>query len=304
MDRRADKPGGAPTLKIDFIVNPKAGWRFRLRDRIAIIEKAFSKGKEDYRIQVTRGRGDATRMARQAVEAGTDLVVAVGGDGTVNEVASSLIHTPATLGVIPVGSGNVLAREFGIPLNIKRACQVLKSGQTRQIDVGKIGERYFLTVAGTGLDAYVVKRYDEKSRWRGILPYFYLTFLTFFQYKPQEVRLRLPDQEIVTEPLLVAFANIKRIGGWIIIAPEARPDDGLLDVCILKNLSFGQALRCVPSLFTGKLMETSALKVYQVDHLEVIKPAHWPYQVDGEPVLGSSCLSVSLLPGALRLRCP
>lgn len=291
-------------MKVDFIVNPKAGSRFRFRDRVAIIEKAFSGGGWDYRILTTRQRGDAARMAQQAVEEGCELVVAVGGDGTVNEVASGVIHTPATLGVIPVGSGNVLARELGIPLNIRRACQTLKNGRTRQIDVGRIGERYFLTVAGTGLDAYVVKRYDERSRCRGILPYFYLAFVTFFQYQPQEIRLRLPDQEIVTTPLLVAFANIKQVGGWIIIAPQARPDDGLLDVCILKNLSFWQALRCLPSLFTGKLIETSALTVYKVDHLEVIKPAHWPYQVDGEPVMGDSCLLVSLLPGALRLRCP
>lgn len=291
-------------MKIDFIVNPKAGWRFRLRDRVAIIEKAFSGGSWDYRIRVTRQRGEATLIARQAVEDGCELVVAVGGDGTVNEVASGLIHTPATLGVIPVGSGNVLARELGIPLNIRKACQTLKSGRTRQIDVGQIGERYFLTVAGTGLDAYVVKRYNERSRCRGILPYFYWTLLTFFQYQPQEVRLRLPDREIVTTPLLVAFANIKQVGGWVIIAPQARPDDGLLDVCILKNLSFWQALRCLPSLFTGKLMKTSALTVYKVDRLEVIKPAHWPYQVDGEPVMGDSCLPVILLPQALKLRCP
>ena len=291
-------------MKIDFIVNPRAGRRFRLRDRIAVIEKAFSGEEWDYRIHNTRHRGDATGLARQAIESGSELLVAVGGDGTVNEVASGLIHSSAGLGVIPVGSGNVLAREFQIPLNINKACQVLKNGRTRQIDVGKIGERYFFSVAGTGLDAYVVRRYDERSHWRGILPYFYLTFLSFFQYEPQEVRLRLPDQEIVTTPLLVAFANIKQVGGWIVIAPQAKPDDGLLDVCVLKNLSFWQALRCVPSLFTGKLMETSALKVYKADHLEIIKPTHWPYQVDGEPALGNSCLSVSLLPRALRLHCP
>ncbi|MBL7075293.1 diacylglycerol kinase family lipid kinase [candidate division KSB1 bacterium] len=290
-------------FKIKFILNPIAG-RGRNGARMKrILASVLDKFPCEYHIQQTVGRGDALRTAREAIREGFDVVAAVGGDGTVNEVASALVNSDACLGIIPIGSGNGLARGLGIPLQLKKACQILCQGKFRRIDVGKIQGRYFFATAGVGFGAVVTKRLNTRSR-RGLLPHFYVGLQEFFNYSPKKIALRFDHRQITVKALLVAVANTIQFGNGAIIAPQAQPDDGLLDICIINDLNILQAIYHLPKLFTGHIDRTRYFEIYRSSNVEIILPGPAPIQVDGEALDGDARLKVSLVPKALKVMVP
>lgn len=292
-------------MKAKIIVNPISGRGRRPQADISNLRRIFT----DYGIEthVVRQRmtGHATSLARGAVDQGFDIVVAVGGDGTVNEVVCGLVNSKVPLGIVPAGSGNGLAREFGIPMKMNAACQTIIKGRTRVVDVGKMDDRFFLGTAGFGYDALAVKIFEEKwgSR-RGLLPYFHVAFAGFLEYRAHPVRLKFNDRQITVFPLLVTAANTTQFGGGAVIAPRAKPDDGLLDVCIIHQLSFLKALFHWPKLFIGGIDRLPQWEVYRTDSLEISSDFPLPIHVDGEPVPESTHVQVNLLPGALQIRVP
>lgn len=291
------------THKIKFILNPIAG-RGRNWDRMKrILSRVLAVFPCEYDIQQTVCRGDALRTASEAVQEGFDVVTAVGGDGTVNEVATALINSDACLGIIPMGSGNGLARGLGIPLQFKKACQILCEGKFRRIDVGKIQDRYFFATFGVGFGALVTKRLNTRSR-RGVLPHFYVGLQEFFNYLPEEITLRFDHQQITVKALLVAVANTVQFGNGAIIAPQAQPDDGLLDICIINDLNILQAVYHLPKLFTGHIDRTRYFENYRFSNVEIILHRPAPIQVDGEALDGDARLKVSLIPKALKVMIP
>ena len=286
--------------KIKFILNPIAG-SGRNRERMErILSEILAELPCEYDIQQTIGRGDALRTAHEAVQGGFDVVAAVGGDGTVNEVASALVNSNVCLGIIPMGSGNGLARGLGIPLQPKKACQILCAGKVRRIDVGKIQNRYFFATFGVGFGVVVAKRFNARSR-RGPLPYFYIGFREFFNYQPKEVILKFDHRQITVKALLVAVANTNQFGNGAIIAPQAQPDDGLLDICIINDLNILQAVYHLPKLFTGYIDRTRYFEIYRSSNVEIIRPWPAPIQVDGETLDGDAKVRVSLIPRALKV---
>jgi len=293
------------TLKIRIVVNPISGQGRRPQDDIVELERIFADYGIKSQVICLQMRQQATLLAREAVTEGFDMVVAVGGDGTINEVVCGLVNSEVPLGIVPAGSGNGLARAFGIPLKIRQACRTIIQGRTREVDVGKMNDRFFLGVAGIGYDALVSKLFE--NRWgkrRGLLPYFHTAFRAFLQYKAIPVRLQLGDRNLEVVPLLVTVANTAQFGGGAVIAPQAKPDDGLFDVCIIRDLSFLKALFHWPKLFTGRIDLMSQLSVYQTDSLEISSDLTVPVHVDGEYVGESTHLRVTLLPSALRIRVP
>ena len=288
---------------IKFILNPIAGGGRNGNRMKRVLEKVLDKFPCEYEIQQTVGRGDALRTAREAVQDGFDMVVAVGGDGTVNEVASAVVNSNVCLGIIPTGSGNGLARGLGIPLNLKKACQILCEGKFRRIDVGKMQGRYFFATSGVGFGAAVTKRLDTRSR-KGVLPHFYIGLQEFFNYSPEEITLRFDHRQIKVKALLVAVANTIQFGNGAIIAPQAQPDDGLLDICIINDLNILQAVYHLPKLFTGHIDRTRYFETYRSSNVEIILPGPAPIQVDGESLDGDARLKVSLIPKALKVIIP
>ena len=288
-------------MKVKFILNPIAG-KGKIRKRLSdVIKKVLADGGVEYDIQITGARGEATFMSQEAVKDNFDLVVAVGGDGTINEVASGLVNSNSSLGIIPSGSGNGLALGLGIPLDIEQACKVLFEGKTKNIDVGKIEGRYFFNVAGTGLDARVADQYNKKSKRRGILPYIYIAIKEGVMYKPIETVLRFNDMEMKIMPLLIEIANLKYFGGGAVIAPEAEPDDGLFDVCVMRNIGVIKGLYHAPKLFTGKIAKVSGVEFYRTDMIEIKAEKVFPYQVDGDIIDTVTELKISLLKKALKV---
>jgi diacylglycerol kinase family enzyme len=181
---------------------------------------------------------------------------------------------------------------------------LLLDGKVRKIDAGKIEDKYFFIVAGMGFDAVVGKLFDDQSL-RGPLPYFTIGFREFLFYRPEVFTLRFDDKQVKVKALLVAIANTKQWGNGAIIAPRAEPDDGLLDICVIRKVGFLQALIHLPKIFTGRIENVH--KYYQYfksKSVQVVRQSSGPFHTDGEPNEGKKVLNVSIIPKALKLLVP
>jgi len=167
--------------KATIIINPISGGRSNKEPLVKRISRMLTERDIECNVQYTGQRGEATELAQEAANAGNNMVVAIGGDGTINEVASGLVNTDIVLGIIPLGSGNGLARSLDIPMNPGKAATLLFEGREYVMDVGKLNERYFFLVAGVGFDAAVGKSFDEHHT-RGPIPYFYLSTKQYLEY--------------------------------------------------------------------------------------------------------------------------
>lgn len=287
--------------KIKFIVNPIAGFR---RDKQFIIARLQKIGGDfDMVIEKTSCRGEGRTLAAAAAREGFDTVVAIGGDGTVNEAASALAGTATALGIIPRGSGNGLARSLGIPMNPEHAIRIACSGQRRRIDVGLAAHRHFVVVTGVGFDATVGKLFDE-TYWRGPLPYFYLGMKKLLTYQPRQVQLSFEKQTLKLKPFLIAVANTCQYGNGAMIAPHARCDDGQLDICIVDDANKFSILRHLPKLFNGTIERVPHIRYYRSS--EIVMEGEGPllFHVDGEPETIDGALRISVLPRALQVIVP
>jgi YegS/Rv2252/BmrU family lipid kinase len=284
--------------KIKFIINPNAGFRRDKRYLYDLIRRRC-KGL-DFKIAHTHGPGDATHMAQQAADEGYATVVAVGGDGTVNETASGLVGTETALGIIPRGSGNGLARSLNIPLQAAKALEVIGTGKTYCIDAGRAAHRYFFVVTGVGFDASVGSKFNTAS-WRGPLPYFYLAAREFANYQPEPLRLHLENNVLEMTPFLVTIANTQQYGNGAVIAPHARPDDGILDVCVIRPMNFAEFVMNAPKLFNGKADTIPLITYYRSKFAAIEKPGPVLFHVDGEAQTAESPVEISVLPQALKV---
>ncbi len=289
--------------KVKLVYNPKSGLMRSPAIIRRLIEHTLEEAPFVYDFAQTNYRGHAREIAAQAAADGYDAVVAVGGDGTANEVASGLLYTPCALGIIPIGSGNGLARGLSIPISVRRAARLLLDGSIRLFDAGQIEDRYFFVVTGIGFDALIGKLFDDRSL-RGPLPYFYIGVREFFFYRPETFTLMFDDKKLTVRALLVTIANSKQWGNGVFIAPHAEPDDGLLDVCILHRINALRAMYHFPKLFTGKIDKVREYERYQTTSLKIIREKPGPFHVDGEPVEAQTTLHITIKPHALRVIVP
>jgi len=292
-------------LKAKFIINPISGRRKNIRKEIQTINEIFSTRSAQADFHITNHPGEATDIADQSVTKGFDIIVSVGGDGTVNEVANALEGTDIPLGIIPRGSGNGLARALGIPLNIKRACQTLLENNFSRIDVGVINGKKFFNMTGIGLDAQIGWHFNKNyGKRRGFLPYVMSGFKVFFKFDREEVVVKLNGKTIKITPLLITITNSSQYGSGAIISPKADPSDGLLDVCLIRNMRFFTGLYHTPKLFTGTIEKVPYLTIYRASKIDIIRPSPAPFHIDGEPHMGEAHLKIRLLPKALKICLP
>lgn len=288
--------------KVRFIRNPKSGI-LRIQNVIRnTIENTF-KDQFDFDICETKYPGHAHELAQEAVENKYDAVVAMGGDGTTNEIGSALIHTDTALGIIPMGSGNGLARGLHIPLSTTKAAQVLESGEIVTIDAARIENKTFFIVTGMGFDAVIGKVFNQQQV-RGLIPYFTIGFREYFSYKPEVFVLRFDGRQVIATALFITIANLKGWGGGAIISPEARYDDGLLDICILHRAPTWYILANLYKLFTGGVVKLRHYSRYQAKHIEILRESAGPFHFDGEVHDGGTTLNVSIIPQALNVIAP
>jgi diacylglycerol kinase (ATP) len=290
-------------LKIQFIINPSAG-HGNYKQIIHDIETIFSGSGFCYDIAMPSYQGEATLLAREFAS-NHDIVVAVGGDGTINEVLNGLIGTDTIFGIIPAGTGNGIAREFGLPFNPKEACKTILSGHIKWMDVGNADGRYFMGFAGTGFDAMIARFAGElRGPFRGIWVYFYAGLMLFHRYKPQLLRIKIDSELVEVRPLIVAIANTKRYGGRALIAPDATPDDGLFDICIIKSMGALPLIRHLPKLFNGKHVNLSYVKIYKGENVTIQADEPIPFHIDGESMDGYRSIQFTIVPKAIKLLVP
>ena len=246
-------------LHTAFIINPKSGTPKFVSRVHYLIRKHLGKDNRGVSVYKSRYPGHVYEIAARVADEGYDMCVAVGGDGTMNETARGLINSDTALGVIPTGSGNGYARNIGLPLRVEPALSIIENPSFRQIDVGRINEHIFLVSCGIGWEAVIATLF-EGSRIRGILPYYQLTVSTFLQYEPQEIKIESNpgNWQYNGRPLLFSVANMKEYGVGVSIAPEAKDDDGFLDICLIPGIA------CSTRLNTARICSAEKPPIYRV----------------------------------------
>jgi YegS/Rv2252/BmrU family lipid kinase len=288
------------------VINPISGAgrrrdlaRIRAEHAAALVEAH----EIDAEIIVTERQGHARELAEAARHRGVTLFLAWGGDGTVNEVASAIVHSNASLAIVPSGSGNGLARELGIPFDPAAAFEIAFEGRTRQIDAGELDGRWFFNLAGIGLDARVAHRFAEGGlRRRGFARYLELAARELLTFQPEHLTIGTGGPAMSTRPLLVAIANARQYGNGALIAPQARVDDGKLDLVIVDNRSVWAVMRQVPRLFSGELARVPGVSMAQVTTVNISCAQPVAYHVDGEPYVGGGSVNACVRPRALRVK--
>jgi diacylglycerol kinase (ATP) len=253
-------------------------------------------------VLVTRARGDARAFSQQARDRGVGLVIAWGGDGTINEVAGALVRSDTTLGIVPGGSGNGLARDLGIPLGARPALEVAATGGTRRIDSGRIDDNWFFNVAGVGLDALIARYIARPDARRGLAGYARVTFGELPRYRPKSYQIEWQGHSEPHRALFIAFANSRQYGNGAQIAPAARLDDGQLDLVIVDAQPLWRIVGRIPDLFRGRLQPGRGLSMAKIASA-VIRAEHpIAYHADGEPCVGGTAVTVTVQPDSLAVR--
>lgn len=292
------------TEKVLVLLNPVSG--FISKDiAIALIVRKLRRHFASVSLVYTNSPADAQKITHQGLNH-FDLFVAFGGDGTVNSVATSLLNTQKTLGILPGGSGNGLARNLNIPLSWLRALDTLIHGHDVFIDAGKINDIYFYNVAGIGLDGLISKKFNLESKTRGLLSYVYLTLKGIIEMPSFNVRISTLETEFEDEIMILALANFREYGGNVVIAPYASPYDHQLDLCILNKFKLIKSSLNVQRIFTGNIDKFPFYKSFRFTRTSIRSlQGPIPFHFDGE--YGGRELAefdVSVVPAALKVRIP
>jgi YegS/Rv2252/BmrU family lipid kinase len=287
-------------LKYLFLLNPVAGVGER-RDFLRMIAAACHEKGVDHTILFTRSPGDAKKIIRKRFDK-FDVFVAVGGDGTMNEVGSALAGTTGTMGLIPAGSGNALGRELGLSMKPKVAIQQLLNGHVIQIDTGLVNGRRFMNVCGLGFDDHIARVF-AKATSRGPIPYFKATIREFFSYGPGTYEVETNGIKANYSAFVLTVANTAQYGNNAFIAPKATITDGMLDFCALKPFGFFRALGLGFRLF-NKTIDRSPRCTYFKTKAMVIRGRNLNFHVDGEPVQNNDPVEISIDPLSLNVIVP
>ncbi len=282
-----------------FIINPHSGNKKDLDQILSLIQDRFSSKISE--IKYSEYAGHARILAREGVDLQIETIVAVGGDGTLNEVGSQLVNTDSILGLLPRGSGNGFARSLGIPLDFYKAIETLLNPKILTIDTVQLNEDYYLGVAGAGFDAMIAHAFQNFGP-RGPLPYFYLGAKAFFKYDYPEFRIKESGHNKPIHPLIITVANTRQYGNGAIIAPLADYQDGLLEVCIVHKIPWYKLLQSLPMLFTGRINNSAFYSTFQAEKIVIENNSiDGIYHMDGEPRSGGQVLRFQVVPSSLKV---
>lgn len=285
-----------------LIINPKAG-NSSTKKAIASVIDVFEKEQIAFEYSYTEKLGSAFELAKKAKAQKYDVVVAVGGDGTVNEVARGLMGSGIAMGIIPLGSGNGFARELKISFNVSKAAQTLINGYNRIVDLWKMNDNIFLCTSGMGFDAKVAHLMNN-SNTRGKLRYFWLTISEIMVFKPVNAVFVIDGKNIERSILLATFANAGQWGNNAYIAPGAKLDDGLLDVVIIPPVLKILYPIIGISLFLRGINKLKFVERYRVDSVSIVNASTNLFHFDGETVRMQFPVQISLCKENLIVRVP
>ena len=283
---------------IAFIVNPISGTK--AKNRVAkLIRELLDLQQFAPTVVVTEYAGHATQLAQQFAMEDYYAVVAVGGDGTINEVASGLIGTNTALGIVPNGSGNGFARHLDISTRMNRAIEMLNNSEVINVDYGLVNDQPFFSTCGVGFDAVVAQDFSDSTR--GFKGYLQSIFKDFFQYKADTYQLKGEGIDITTSAFLVNFANAGQWGYDAYIAPKASVQDGWLDVAIVSEFPITAAAGLALSLFTKNIDEKLHMNTIRTKELTLTRASEGAMHIDGTPMVMPAELHVKIVEEGLKV---
>ena len=290
--------------KIVFIVNPKAGISPKSKVVIELLAgNIIPSSRFIPEVIFTERPGHATEIAANAIANGADIIVASGGDGTVNEVASALVDTDIPMGILPAGSGNGLARCLGISMSYALALRTIIRGNTKLMDVATVNDKLYTSIAGIGFDAFVAQKFAESSI-RGMISYMQIILNEFSSYKPVTYNLTIDGEEFEKQALMIVFANSNQFGFNTKIAPDAKVDDGYLDICVVKKMPVTQLLNVGYNTMRGTLGNTGFAEYFRGKEISITNIHDPLMNIDGEPKIMNSPVSIKIKPLCLRVIVP
>lgn len=285
--------------KILFVINPVSGKKSK--EKIPdLIKQSFDDDTFDVKIIFTQFAGEATQLVKKNIAKGYNKIVAVGGDGTVNEVASGIVETDAVLGIIPLGSGNGLARHLNIPMKIKKALSLIKNAHPIKIDYGKINDRKFFCTTGVGFDAHIGNVFS-KLEGRGFANYIKATFSEFRKYQPKRYEILMNGTTIMRDAFLITFANASQYGNNAHIAPKADIQDGKLEVAILRQFPLITAPGIGARLFLKNIDKSVYLETFKCSSIILKRKDADVVHFDGEPEEMGNVLNINIVPQGLNV---
>ncbi len=284
---------------IHFIINPISGTgkQVNIEEKIKLEIDSL---KFDTFLHYTAHKGHATELAQQLVSENATIVVAVGGDGTVNEVAQALLYNPTILGIIPTGSGNGLARHLGIPQQVQKSLRLLNTLNTREIDSCKANDQFFINVSGIGYDAHISHCF-AKERIRGMKTYVKLILSEWWSYKVKHYKILVNGEQLLNdEAVQVSFANGTQFGNNVIISPESIDNDGELELCILKPFNFYEIPHLLLALATRRFHLHKRMQIIKCTSATIITEGAKAH-LDGEPKYLGDKIALKVNPKSIRV---
>ncbi len=285
--------------KIAFIINPFSGTG-KKEELPLLIQKELDARLFEPKIVFTQYRGHGTELAKDFVKKGYSNVVAVGGDGTVNEIAQALVHTDCSLGIIPIGSGNGLARHFNIPMNTRKAIEQLNTSESILMDYGIVNDKPFFCTCGTGFDAYVSTEF-AKGKKRGIMSYIEKIITGYFSYKSQNYHLKGNGIDLTAKAFVLTFANASQWGNNAYIAPQASVQDGKLDISIMSNFPIIAIPGLALQLFAKTIDKDLFMTTLRSDEITLLRDGAGPFHYDGEPYEEGKEIHIKIIPDGLSV---
>lgn len=285
--------------RIVFILNPISGTS-KKNGIPAIIESTLDSDKFDYIIKVTEYAGHASEIAHEAKDNGTDVVVAVGGDGTVNEVARAIVHSHTALAIIPCGSGNGLARHLMLPMNLKKCIDIINQCEIHDLDYGVINGYPFFCTCGMGFDAFISMKFAESGK-RGPISYVENILREGLKYRPETYEIADETGTKRYKAFLVSCANASQYGNNAYIAPQASMSDGLMDVIIMEPFDVLEAPQVSFDMFNKTLNQNSRIKTFKCKKLHIHRKHAGEIHYDGEPVMTGSDIDIYLEEKGIRV---
>ncbi len=284
---------------IRFIVNPISGTDDK-QSILRQIPEYLAPERFEYEILQTEYAGQASTLAKEGATKNADIIVAVGGDGTVNEVARSITHSGSALGIIPCGSGNGLARHLTIPMNPTEALQIIAKCNIETLDYGVINDHPFFCTCGVGFDAFVSEKFAN-SESRGLITYIENTLSEGIKYEPETYEVEIEGMSQRQKAYLIACGNASQYGNNVYITPNASMKDGLLDVTIMEPFPITEAPQIVLQLFSKSIDRNSRVKTLQCKELKIHRESEGVVHFDGDPVLCGKDLHIRIIEKGIRM---
>ncbi|HET8573652.1 MAG TPA: diacylglycerol kinase family protein [Edaphocola sp.] len=282
-----------------FIINPNAGTD-RVKALKGNIEAYLDKGLFDYEIAYTEYARHGTILAKEGIEKGFELIIAVGGDGSVNDIINGIYGSNAVLGILPKGSGNGLARSLHLPLKASEAVQRLNRRHIRTIDLGMAQGHLFASNAGVGYDTVVTEAFSKSTK-RGLPAYLSVIMKTVWRYPVKEWHLEIDGRASKIKAFMLTVANAFQLGYGFQIAPNAELEDGFLDVVSIRKFPKLLAGTVALRAFTGKIQKSPYVHIQKARHIRISHPDLTRLQIDGESLPCTSPVDITILPKSLKV---